>query len=154
MGQFWNITSRIYAKYHVQIILLFVYNTTHKRFVIFTCRYFKLSWNTTALSQSNCRNFSCRFSQFPRRHPEHNSICKFQANILKRSRNTRIYRAFPLMWQELRLFIVTKERVHIRKDFNSHRTHSICPGENERTSSWPQVCLSDTISKADKADTW
>ena len=26
---------------------------------IFTCRYFKLSWNTTALSQSNCRNFSC-----------------------------------------------------------------------------------------------
>ena len=34
-------------------------NTTHKRFVIFKCRYFKLSWNTTALSQSNCRNFSC-----------------------------------------------------------------------------------------------
>ena len=26
---------------------------------IFTCRYFKLSWNTTALSQSNCRNLSC-----------------------------------------------------------------------------------------------
>ena len=25
----------------------------------FTCRHFKLSWNTTALSQSNCRNFSC-----------------------------------------------------------------------------------------------
>ena len=40
-------------------MLLFVYTTTHKRFVIFTCRYFKLSWNTTALSQSNCRNFSC-----------------------------------------------------------------------------------------------
>jgi len=39
-------------------MLLFVYNTTGKRFVIFTCRYFKLSWNTTALSQSNCRNFS------------------------------------------------------------------------------------------------
>ena len=35
-----------------------VYTTTCKRFVIFTCRYFKLSWNTTALSQSNCRNFS------------------------------------------------------------------------------------------------
>ena len=49
----------IYAKYHVQIMLLFVYATTSKRFVIFTCRYFKLSWNTTALSQSNCRNFSC-----------------------------------------------------------------------------------------------
>ena len=55
----WNITSGIYAKYHVQIMLLFVYTTTRKRFVIFTCRYFKLSWNTTALSQSNCRNFSC-----------------------------------------------------------------------------------------------
>ena len=47
------------TKYHVQIMLLFVYTTTHKRFVIFTCRYFKLSWNTTALGQSNCRNFSC-----------------------------------------------------------------------------------------------
>ena len=41
------------------IILLFVYITTRKRFVIFTCRYFKLSWNTNVLSQSNCRNFSC-----------------------------------------------------------------------------------------------
>ena len=49
----------IYAEYHVQIMLLFVYTTTHKRFVIFPCRYFKLSWNITALSQSNCRNFSC-----------------------------------------------------------------------------------------------
>ena len=38
---------------------LFVYTTARKRFVIFTRRYFKLSWNTTALSQSNCRNFSC-----------------------------------------------------------------------------------------------
>ena len=59
LRQFWNITSGIYAKYHVQIMLLFVYTTTHKRFVIFTCRYFKLSGNTTALSQSNCRIFSC-----------------------------------------------------------------------------------------------
>ena len=30
-----------------------------KGFAIFTCRYFKLSRNTTALSQSDCRNFSC-----------------------------------------------------------------------------------------------
>ena len=37
------ITSGIYAKYHVQIMLLFVYTTTRKRMVIFTCRYFKLS---------------------------------------------------------------------------------------------------------------
>ena len=57
--QFWNISSGIYAKYHVQIMLLFAYTTTLKRFVIFTCRYFKLSWNTTTLIQSNCRNFSC-----------------------------------------------------------------------------------------------
>ena len=48
-----------FAKYHVQIMLLFIYTTAHKRFVIFTCRYLKLSWNTTALSQSNCRNSSC-----------------------------------------------------------------------------------------------
>ena len=40
-------------------MLLFVYTATRKGFVIFTCRYFKLSWNTTALSQSDCRNFSC-----------------------------------------------------------------------------------------------
>ena len=52
LRQFWNITSGICAKYHEQIMLLFVYATTHKRFVILTCRYFKLSWNTTALSQS------------------------------------------------------------------------------------------------------
>ena len=30
-----------------------------KGFVIFTCSYFKLSWNTTALSQWNLSNFSC-----------------------------------------------------------------------------------------------
>ena len=43
----------------VQIMPLFVYTSTCKGFVIFICRYFKLSWNTTALSRSNCRNFSC-----------------------------------------------------------------------------------------------
>ena len=59
LRQFWNITSGIYAKYQLQIMLLFVYITTRKRFVIFSCRYFKLRWNTAALSQSNCRNFSC-----------------------------------------------------------------------------------------------
>ena len=49
--QFRNITRGIYAKYH--------YKSCYYLFVIFTSRYFKLSWNTTALSQSNCRNFSC-----------------------------------------------------------------------------------------------
>ena len=39
LRQFWNITSGVYSKYHVQIMLLFVYTTTRKRFVIFTCRY-------------------------------------------------------------------------------------------------------------------
>ena len=58
LRQFWNIKSVIYVKCHIQIKLLFVYITTHKGFVIFTRRYFKLSWKTTALSQSNCRNFS------------------------------------------------------------------------------------------------
>ena len=47
-----NIQNSIFRfqprKYHVQIMLLFVYTTTHKRFVIFTCRYFKLSRNPTA----------------------------------------------------------------------------------------------------------
>ena len=36
---------------------LFTLSTTRKGFEIFTCRYFKLSWNTTALSQSNYINF-------------------------------------------------------------------------------------------------
>ena len=59
LRQFWNITSGIFAKYQVQIRLLFVYTTTRKRFVISNYRCLKLSWNTTALSHSNCRNFSC-----------------------------------------------------------------------------------------------
>ena len=59
LRQLWKITSGIYAKYHVQTMPLFVYTPTSNSVVIFTCRYFKLSWKTTALSQSNCRNFSC-----------------------------------------------------------------------------------------------
>ena len=51
-----------YAKYHVQIMRLFVYSTTRKRFLIAqSFGYFKLSWNTTALSQSNWRKFSGSF---------------------------------------------------------------------------------------------
>ena len=42
-SKFYGITSVIFAKYHVQIMLLFVFTTTNKRFVIFTCGYFKLS---------------------------------------------------------------------------------------------------------------
>ena len=33
------------------------YTTTRKRFVIFTCRYFKLSWNTTALKPIKLQKF-------------------------------------------------------------------------------------------------
>ena len=53
--------SRVVFMPHItyKSALLFVYTTTGNSFVIFTCRYFKLHWNTTALSQSNCRNFSC-----------------------------------------------------------------------------------------------
>ena len=40
-------------------MLLFFYTTIRTRFVIFTCRYFKFNRNTTNLSQSNYRNFSC-----------------------------------------------------------------------------------------------
>ena len=40
--------SGIYAKYHVQIMLLFVYTT---RFVIFTCRYFKLRCTTNSVGK-------------------------------------------------------------------------------------------------------
>ena len=59
LRRFWIMTSGIYVQYHLQIMLLFFYSTTRKGFAIFTCRYFKLSWDTTALSQSNCRNFPC-----------------------------------------------------------------------------------------------
>ena len=38
LRQFWNITSGIYAKYRVQIMLLFVYTSTRKRFAILYVR--------------------------------------------------------------------------------------------------------------------
>ena len=46
-----------------------LYYYPQKLIVIFTRRYFKLSWNTTAVSQSNSRNFSCSsiFSQVDRK---------------------------------------------------------------------------------------
>ena len=49
-----------YHEWYLCQICYYLFIPQHtKRFVIFTCRYFKLSWNTTALSQSDCRNFSC-----------------------------------------------------------------------------------------------
>ena len=38
LRQFWNITSGVYAKYRVQIMLLFVYTSTRKRFAILYVR--------------------------------------------------------------------------------------------------------------------
>ena len=90
LRQFWNITSGIFAKYHVQIMLLFVYTTTRKRFVIFTCGYFKLSWNTTALSQSNWSNFSCNSIKL--------EICSQQRSlslVTSRSHDIQQWNCFP-----------------------------------------------------------
>ena len=83
LRQFWNIMSGISAKYHVQIMLLFVYTTTREKFVIFTCRYFKLSWNTTALSQSNCRNFSCTSIENENQHCSINWEKKIKSMLYK-----------------------------------------------------------------------
>ena len=55
----WYFTIETILKYHKWYLGYYLFTTTHKRFVIFTRRYFKLSWNTTDLSQSNCKNFSC-----------------------------------------------------------------------------------------------
>ena len=74
-------------KYHVRIMLLFVYTTTLRRFVIFTCRYFKLSWNTTALSQSNYRNFSCSsitkitLKQLSKKHNSRNTVSLLKPTV-------------------------------------------------------------------------
>ena len=85
------ICSGIYAKYHVQIMLLFVYTITRKRFVIFTCRYFKLNWNTTALSQSDCRNFSrstikCPYKGLEPHYVEADKLSTYNGHILPRKR--------------------------------------------------------------------
>ena len=62
---------KYYKRYLCQISCtnhaIICYTTTYERFVIFTWRYFKLSWNTTALSQSNCRNFSGSIIMIPKR---------------------------------------------------------------------------------------
>ena len=58
--QFRDITRGIYTKYHYKsCYYLHILSTTRKRIVFFICGCFKLSWNITALSQSNCRHFSC-----------------------------------------------------------------------------------------------
>ena len=72
-------------------MLLFVYTTTLKRFVIFTWRYFKLSRNTTALSQSNCRNFSC------------SSIILFTSYWLQDNKHSNFLNIISLFWVLLQI---------------------------------------------------
>ena len=113
------IRSGIYAKYHVQIMLLFVYTTTHTRFVIFTYRYFKLIRNTTALSQSNCRNFSCSsityvmcfsYANFQRSQKRHRYQLHwdtlFQECFWSRSINSRVgfYRGAEWLYTPIKPF--------------------------------------------------
>ena len=71
ISEIWD-NFEIILKYH-EWYLCQIWRTNHaiicwyyypQRFVNFTSRYFKLSWNTTALSQSNCRNFSCSSIMF------------------------------------------------------------------------------------------
>ena len=60
LRQFWNIIEwylcQISHYTNHPIICLYYFP---QRFVIFKCGYFKLRWNTAALSQSKFRNFSC-----------------------------------------------------------------------------------------------
>ena len=105
LRQFWNVTSGIYAKNHVPVMLLFVYTATRKSFVIFTCRYFKLSWNTTALSQSNCRNLSCSSINGKIRIPECGKFLLVESGIqLKEFRIQRItVKEFGIQYVESRI---------------------------------------------------
>ena len=103
LKQFWNITSGIYDKYHVQIMLLFVYTTTCKRFVIFRCmvmvaigRWSQREVWLQILTQNTCKLptlavtfHSCQADQ----HPAINQSCcliLFQqhTNILLRHLNS------------------------------------------------------------------
>ena len=81
-------------------MLLFVNTTICKTFIIFTWRYFKLSWNTTALSQSNCRNFSCssiskrntraRRNHFSRRHAMRKGKGRYLRKVIVPFCSTRV----------------------------------------------------------------
>ena len=57
-AKFHSLFIQKYHEWYLCRYYLFILRPA-KRFVIFICRYFKLSWDITALSQSNCRNFSC-----------------------------------------------------------------------------------------------
>ena len=94
-------------------MLLFVYTTTRKRLVIFTCRYFKLSWNTTALSQSNCRNFS-------------SSSITFETRRYGRECADPIYLCYRLFWDiENRLYCWEKKWLLLHKGlFSGYSLHS------------------------------
>ena len=76
---------------HTNHAIICLYCYPPKRLVIFTCRYFKLSWDTTALSQSNCRNFSCSSINGKIRIPESGKFLLVESGIqLKEFRIQRI----------------------------------------------------------------
>ena len=66
MGSFEISRASIYPKYPEETVLFLVYATRQRNFalyvadVIFTCKYFKFSLNTTDLSQSHFRNLSAQ----------------------------------------------------------------------------------------------
>ena len=92
-------------------MLLFVYTTTRKRFVIFTCGYFKLSWNTTVLSQSNCRNFSCSSINFSCSSITCNCHAKQAKNLQNTPVNPTSYIGYRLNnWFLCVVFLRSKER--------------------------------------------
>ena len=87
-------------------MLLFVYTTTHKTFVIFTCSYFKLSWNTTALSQSNCRNFSSSSITESKDLSTEKGKMKFTRHIHREKKCSVIVLTIYCFNPKLRLFFV------------------------------------------------
>ena len=62
----WNNDGGTVEQRLLQVVFMpnITYNSCYCLFIlqkvaIFTCRYFKFSWNSTALSESNCSNVSC-----------------------------------------------------------------------------------------------
>ena len=87
------------------IICLYCYP---QKLVIFTCRYFKLRWDTTALSQPNCRNFSCSSINGKIRIPESGKFLLVESGIqLKEFRIQRItVKEFGIQYVESRIHSV------------------------------------------------
>ena len=83
---------------------------------IFTFRYFKLSWNTTALSQSDCRNFSSSSITA--------LICNFTCEITKLpwQPSVRLIKCYEWRCQGIKRRFRKPEHTkeHIKKDSNRY----------------------------------